>query len=100
MIISEPDPTEVMPTMTADDADRDRDQRSWLDLVDRTGPGLAGPPIKREPEHHRRRADEQSGAEDVLDVVRRGLGVSQEMQEVGAEEGGRNRPSGHQPDEA
>jgi hypothetical protein len=61
---------------------------------------LAGAAVEDVAQHHRRRARQQRGAEQHLDVLLRFLGITQQVQDVGAEERHRHGAEHQPPDEA
>ena len=100
MIISEPDPTEVMPTTSPPSipirtVGTGRGTISWIWPV-RSGPVAT---VEGVAQHHRRGAQQQRGAEHGLDFALRRLGVAHHVQEIGAEEGHRDRAQDHPADE-
>ena len=101
MIISEPEPTEVMPT-TMPPIMPIAIVRSGLrlDLVDASAAVLARAAIEDVAQHHRAGADQQRDAECQLDVALRRLRMAEQVQQVGADERHRNRAEHHPADQA
>ena len=101
-IISDPDPTDVMPTTSPPTAPI-AIVAAGLTRTAAIGlrPRLPGAPVQPGPEHHRRRAREQRRAERDLHVraAAAPAAAAEQVQQVRAEERHRHRPRAHPADE-
>ena len=95
-IIRDPEPTEVRPTTRPPRTPkREGGSGAGRDVGDVACPGAAATPVEQVAQHHRPGSDEQRGAEVGLDARLRRLGVADQMQQVAAREGGRDRAQHH-----
>ncbi len=84
---------------SADDPDHDRGQRADGELANRADAPVSAAAVEQIADDHRAGSYQQRRTESDFDVVHRGLGVADQVQEVGAEERGRHRSDHHPADQ-